>query len=90
MDQLKEQLAGVIKYGFWILCGISVVGALGISFWQASSLAKERDSQITKIEADKTSMTSIQSSISTHPNDKVKTEMDTLMHGRRKPRREAF
>ncbi len=79
MDQLKQQLAGVIKYGFWILCGVTVVGSLGVAFWSASNLTADRNTQIDKLKADKAAMTTIQGAMATHPNDKTKSEMETLI-----------
>lgn len=79
MADVKEQLAGVAKYGFWIMCGVSAVGALGVGFWSTSALQKDRDAQISKLDGEKSSMESIRTSLSTHPNDATKKEMDALI-----------
>lgn len=79
MDQLKQQLAGVAKYGFWILCSVTVIGALGVGFWATSNLKKDRDTQIASLDSAKSSMQTIRNQLSTHPNDKTRDEMETLL-----------
>ena len=49
MDQLKAQLAVVLKYGFWITCSLVLIASLAIWYLTTSKLADENQKQTSKI-----------------------------------------
>ncbi|MDA8743723.1 hypothetical protein N9N28_03715 [Rubripirellula amarantea] len=79
MDQVKEQLAIVLKYGFWIGC--SFVLLLSSYFWYSatSALDQERVSQTRKIEGAISEVASVEAKLSTHPNAVSHAQMQDLI-----------
>ncbi len=90
MGQLKEQLAGVLRYGFWIGAGFVAIVSIAVWYMSTSSLQAEADSQQSKIKSAFTSVTSLQSELSTHPNEKSHEMMRALIETREEEVLEAW
>ncbi len=84
MDQLKQQLAVVLKYGFWIGSAIVLLGSLGAWYMTTSKLATESESQTSKLEQSYQAVTSVRSSLSEQPNDLSHEKMGILIEERKK------
>ena len=82
MGQLKEQFAVVMRYGFWIGIGFSVLVSLVVWYLATSSLVDERESQKQKINSAFTSVTSLQGELSTHPNPSSHEVMEEMIEER--------
>jgi hypothetical protein len=82
MDQLKEYFAVAVKYGFWI--GSAVVLLCSVAFWylSTSKLATEAEKNRSAIKSSISMVSSIQSELSTHPNEKSHAEMKKLIEDR--------
>ncbi len=82
MGQLKEQLAVVMRYGFWIGVGFVTITSIAVWYLSTSSLQAEADSQQSKIKSAFASVTSLQGELSTHPNAKSHEKMQALIETR--------
>ncbi|GAA5510390.1 hypothetical protein [Novipirellula caenicola] len=82
MGQLKEQLAVVMRYGFWIGVGFVTITSIAVWYLSTSSLQAEMDSQQSKIKSSFASVTSLQGEIDTHPNAKSHEKMQALIEKR--------
>ncbi|TWU21042.1 hypothetical protein Pla52o_40740 [Novipirellula galeiformis] len=82
MGQLKEQLAGVLRYGFWIGVGFVTIASLLVWFLASSTLQKEADEQQSKINTAFTSVASLQGELSSHPNAASHAKMESLIETR--------
>ena len=51
MDQLKQALAVLRKYHFWILCGVILLLYIGTWFMSTSAMTKETEARAGKIES---------------------------------------
>ena len=82
MDQLKEQLAVVLKYGFWIGSVLVLIGSAVLWFLSTSQLSEENDKRTSALQSKVTSISGIRSELSEHPNELSHKEMETLIAGR--------
>lgn len=82
MDQLKEQLAVVVKYGFWIGSVIVLLVSTGIWWMSTSQLAEESAEQTSRIKSAIQTVSSIQMELPEHPNELSHTEMAQLIEAR--------
>lgn len=80
-----EQLKPIIKYHFWILCGIIVLTTIGAGFWAMSGQASTIKKQVQEIKTAKTEATGVMSvsadvgeeaSVSVHPNEDTNEGMN--------------
>jgi hypothetical protein len=79
MDKLKEQLAVVSKYSFWIMCGGILLVCLG-SWWVATAkLAQQQKTQLEAIKTNFTAMESLRGSNPKHPNAATAEGMAQLL-----------
>ena len=83
MDQVKEQLALVLKYGFWIGSVVVLAGSIGVWYMSTSDLTSQTDSQIRKIEGDVSEVSTLQGELSTQPNDLSHARMNSMIDGRK-------
>ena len=83
MDQLKQQFAIVLKYGFWIGSAIVLLGSLLTWYLSTSNLAEENRSQTSKLDSAVASVTSVRSELGTQPNDLSHTAMEELIEDRK-------
>lgn len=83
MDQLKEQLAVVMKHGFWIGSAIVFLGSLGIWYMTTSKLDKETQSQSSKITQDNSTITQVRGELPTQPNNFSHVKMDAMVETRK-------
>ena len=79
MDQLKTQLAVVLKHGFWISSVLVLLSSVGIWYLSTSTLQKENASQTSKIKGKIQSVSTIQGELSSIPNDLSHEEMQKLI-----------
>ena len=70
MDKLKNALTVLKKYHFWILCGLSIVIALGVWSLATADLASQTETRQQKLEGDVKKMVGI-CSTKDHPNEEV-------------------
>ncbi len=82
MDQIKTQLAVVLKYGFWIASALVLLGSLGVWWMTTSKLASESASQTSKINNAISTVSSVQSELPTLPNELSHEEMRRLISAR--------
>ena len=82
MDQLKTQLAVVMKYGFWISSGLVLLVSLAIWFLTTSKLADENQKQTSKITSAIQTVSSVQQELPTLPNQHSHDEMEKLIEQR--------
>jgi hypothetical protein len=83
MDQLKQQLAIVLKYGFWIGSSIVLLGSLLTWYLSTSTLSKENESQTSKLNGAVSSVTSVRGELDTQPNDLSHAAMEGLIEARK-------
>ncbi len=83
MDQLKAQLAVVLKYGFWITCSLVLIASLAIWYLATSKLADENQKQTSKINSAISQVSSVRSELPTLPNELSHKEMRKLIKARR-------
>jgi hypothetical protein len=62
MDKLKIYLAPVVKYQFWVLCGVILLTSMGCWWWATKDLAKKFQGRKSEIDADF-------AKVVIHPND---------------------
>ena len=79
MDQLKTQLAVVVKYGFWISSALVLLVSLGIWFMTTSSLDDENQKQTQKITSSINTVKSVQLELSDLPNDHSHEKMEEMI-----------
>lgn len=77
MDQLKDVLAVMKKYHFWILCGVILIAYLGTWWIATGEMADMTDSRVSKIKADFSTGQSIQG-VTNHPNPESIEKMKEL------------
>src|SRR6056297_3069035 len=82
MGQLKEKLAPVLKYGFWICTGLVLLGSLAVWFLSTSKLNEETESRITLLNSDVSKVTTVRSALSSHPNPTSIARMEEIVGGR--------
>ncbi len=68
MDKLKEQLAPVLKHGFWIAVGLVTLIAVGTWWMATSTLEEQTTSWKNAIQTKYDAMNRLQGEASTHPN----------------------
>jgi hypothetical protein len=83
MDQVKEQLAVVLKYGFWIGSAIVLIGALAIWFLATSDLDQQTEKQIRDIKSDVSTVADYRSKLPTQPNDISHEQMKEMIDERK-------
>ncbi|MEM8669549.1 MAG: hypothetical protein AAGG48_18630 [Planctomycetota bacterium] len=83
MDQVKAQLAVVMKYGFWISSVIVLIGSVAIWYLTTGTLTEESDSQASKIRAAANQVNTTRSELPDQPNALSHGEMEKLIAGRR-------
>ena len=59
MDQLKQQLAVVLKHGFWIGSAIVLLGSVGVWYLATSKLAQENEDETRKLNGAVESVTQV-------------------------------
>ena len=77
MDQLKDALAVIKKYHFWILCGLILIGYLGMWFLAISDMKKETNARVSNIDSSYSKAQSIMG-VSNHPNSESEAMMQQL------------
>ena len=77
MDQVKVVLAVLKKHHFWVLCGVSVILAMGVWWSATSGLADKIDGRKKELEGVHSSVQGI-SSGGTHPNENCIAAVGTL------------
>ncbi len=82
MDKIKDQLAVAMKYGFWIGSVAVLLGSLGIWYMTTSKLSEENASQTSKIKQAISTVSTVQSEISKHPNEISHAEMKLMIEKR--------
>ena len=82
MDQLKTQLAVVLKHGFWIGSAIVLLGTIGIWWSTTSQLAEETQAKTRKVEDAFRKVTEVRGDVPTTPNDHSHQKMDSLINDR--------
>ncbi|MDF1840196.1 MAG: hypothetical protein P1U77_02105, partial [Rubripirellula sp.] len=83
MDQVKAQLAVVMKYGFWISSVIVLIGSVVIWYLTTSKLSDEYDSQSGKIKNAVQQVVSTQGELPSQPNDHSHEIMEEMIDARR-------
>ncbi|MCP4886490.1 MAG: hypothetical protein GY904_07740, partial [Planctomycetaceae bacterium] len=83
MDQVKAQLAVVMKYGFWISSVIVLIGSVVIWYLTTSKLSDEYDSQSGKIKTAVQQVVSTQGELPSQPNDHSHKIMEEMIDARR-------
>ncbi len=79
MDQLKQFMAQAAKHQFWIISGLAVIlGVVGF-FLTSSTLGKLYTDQATALDQRYSDITTVRSSLATHPNDTTKAKMDVII-----------
>ena len=79
MDQLKEQLSVVLKYGFWIGSVLVLLGSAVLWYLSTSNLTEENDKRTSALQSKVTSISGIRSELSEHPNELSHKEMEALI-----------
>jgi len=79
MDQLKQQLAVVSKYGFWISTALVALVAVGVWFMATGALIEESEKQISALKTASSSIDTIRSEVSKHPNDLSHALMEAMV-----------
>ena len=69
MDQLKDKLSGVLRYGFWIGTTIVLIGSVTVWYLAQSRLREEHAERTQELETDVQTVRSVQSELSSHPNE---------------------
>jgi len=82
MDKLKEQLAPVIRQGFWVLTVLVTIGSLAIWWMASGKLVAEYQTASSKIESDAQRVTSVSSKMAEHPNLETHEQMQKLIKAR--------
>ncbi len=82
MDQIKTQLAVVLKYGFWIGCVLVLFGSLAVWWMTTSELAKQNQSQTGLIKGAISSVSTVKGELDTLPNELSHIEMQKLIDAR--------
>ena len=82
MDQLKTQLAVVMKYGFWISCSLVLIASVAIWYLATSALGEENQQRTSKINSAIQTVSSVQQELDTLPNDHSHAEMQKLIEAR--------
>ncbi|MEM6364016.1 MAG: hypothetical protein AAF745_06305, partial [Planctomycetota bacterium] len=90
MDQLKEQLAVVLKYGFWITTAIILLGAIAVWYMVTGDLIAENEDRTRKIEGYVQQVNNVRMELSSHPNQKSHDEMQNLIEARQEEVLEAW
>lgn len=78
MDKVKQQLAVVLKHGFWIGCALSALLAVGAWYQATSTLSAQAKSQKDLIKGKAVAAQSIAKDMTPHPNDASLKGMDDL------------
>ncbi|MGB7344178.1 MAG: hypothetical protein WBD20_08185, partial [Pirellulaceae bacterium] len=84
MDKIKQQLAFVLQYGFWIGCVGVLLGSLGIWWMSTSRLEQENDAQVNAIKTDAGKIDSLRAELPDQPNEKSHEKMNELIETRTK------
>jgi len=82
MDQLKEKLGPVAKHWFWIATGLVTLLSVGIWWVSSGKLLEEFEAARSQLDSDAQKITSVRSSLPTHPNDFSHREMEKLIESR--------
>lgn len=82
MDQVKAQLAVAMKYGFWIGTSIIFLASLGVWFMTTSKLAEESAAQTSAINGAISTVSGVQSELSTLPNEHSHKVMNQMIAAR--------
>lgn len=82
MDQIKTQLAVVMKYGFWIGCVLVLFGSLGIWWVTTAELTAQNESQTGLIRTAIGSVNTVRGELDTLPNELSHAEMQKLIDER--------
>ncbi|MBM4090326.1 MAG: hypothetical protein FJ276_13015, partial [Planctomycetes bacterium] len=77
MDQLKQYMAIVLKYHFWVLSGLVTVIFVAAWVLFTMSMSKETSARVSTISASYTTGEQI-TTIANHPNDQSKSMMEQL------------
>lgn len=83
MDQLKQQFAVAVRYGFWILTAVLLIGSAVLWYLSTSNLTAQHNTRASKIKSDLTAVTNIRNGLATHPNESSHDEMQSLIDGRK-------
>lgn len=78
MDKVKQQLAVVLKHGFWIGCALSALLAIGGWYQATSELSTEAKSQKELIKGKAGGVQAIMKDGTPHPNDASLKGMEEL------------
>jgi len=79
MDQLKQFMAQAAKHQFWIISGLSVILGIVGFFLTSSTLGKLYTAQATALDQRYSDITTVRSSLASHPNDTTKEKMDAII-----------
>ncbi len=79
MDQVKQLMAQVAKFQFWILTGVAVILASVGFFMARSTIQGLFDEQKGKLEGHFKDLTQVNSLVSVHPNQHSATEMEKIV-----------
>lgn len=90
MDQLKEQLAVVMKHGFWISTAIILLGAVVIWYLVTGRLVAENEERTRKIEGYVQQVNNVRSELSNHPNQISHDQMEVMIENRQSEVLEAW
>ena len=82
MDQLKEKLGPVAKYWFWIATALVTLLSVGVWWMSSGKLLEEFEAARSQLDSDAQKITSVRSSLPTHPNDISHAEMEKLIETR--------
>jgi hypothetical protein len=78
MDKVKQQLAVVLKHGFWIGCAVSALLAIGAWYQATSTLSTQAKTQKELIKNKASAVKTIMTDGTPHPNDASLKGMDDL------------
>lgn len=79
MDQLKQQLAPLIKHGFWVSLAVVVLAGLGVWYVSTSSLAEEAQQRMSQLDSKYSALSSIRQVAATHPNEASHQELEKII-----------
>ena len=82
MDKLKEQLAPIIKYGFWIGTVLIMIASAVVWYMSTSTLAEETDSEVSRLNGKISQISRVQGGLAEVPNDKSHEVMEQMIASR--------
>jgi hypothetical protein len=82
MDQLKTQLAVVLKYGFWIGSALILISSLAVWYMSTATLVAETESESSRLTSTVRKISTVSSGMSEVPNEDSHKAMQEIIKQR--------